>query len=361
MAIPAETKGASMKSARILLLAVVLAWTCSLALAAEPTLYTVRKGDTLWAISKRFIKNPHLWPRVWANNPSIKNPHLIYPGQKLRIYADRIELVDGRQPAAAAEPPAAPAPAAEAAPVQPPAPTLVPTPRLTGIYGGARSFIGLDQLDYLGMLIDTTENRILLAEGDTVFLDMYDLKTVKPGQRFALLEVGAEVRHPVGKQLLGYQINYLGFAEITSTTPSVAVATIRESVREIQRGSRVRPYVRAPEYIARKPASQVVEGYIIAADNGKITLSQLDVVHVDQGSAEGLAVGNELTLLRSRDLSESALGIERRPQSEGLELPDLVLGQAMVIDTREHTAAALILDVKNMPIYRGDRFTTKPQ
>lgn len=349
-----------MKSARILLLTVVLAFSCSLALAAEPALYTVRKGDSLWAISKRFIKNPALWPRLWANNPSIKNPHLIYPGQKLRIYADRIELDDGHQPAPAAPVPAAPVPV-PAAPETAPPPPPVPQPRLTGIYGGARSFIGLDQLDYLGMLIDSTENRILLAEGDTVFLDMYELKAVKAGQRFALLEVGAEVRHPASSQLLGYQINYLGFAEVTSTTPSVAVATIRESVREIQRGSRVRPYVRVPDYIARKPASRVVEGCIIAADNGKITLSQLDVVHVDQGAAEGLEIGNEVTLFRSRDLSAAALDLERRPQSDGLELPDLILGQAMIIDTREHTAAALILDVKNMPIYRGDRFTTSPR
>ena len=66
----------------------------SLALAKEePIIYTVKQGDTLWGISQRFIKDPYYWPNLWSNNPDIGNPHLIYPGQKLRIYDGRIEII----------------------------------------------------------------------------------------------------------------------------------------------------------------------------------------------------------------------------------------------------------------------------
>lgn len=47
--------------------------------------YVVKKGDTLWAIAKRFYGNGNQYMRIANANPSIKNPNLIYPNQKLLI------------------------------------------------------------------------------------------------------------------------------------------------------------------------------------------------------------------------------------------------------------------------------------
>lgn len=47
--------------------------------------YVVKKGDTLWDISKRFLVKPWYWKKLWYNNPQIRNPHLIYPGDVLGI------------------------------------------------------------------------------------------------------------------------------------------------------------------------------------------------------------------------------------------------------------------------------------
>ena len=45
----------------------------------------VREGDTLWDLAEEILGNPTLWPRVWAMNPEIANPHWIYPGDVVRF------------------------------------------------------------------------------------------------------------------------------------------------------------------------------------------------------------------------------------------------------------------------------------
>lgn len=91
--------------------------------------YTVKKGDTLWDISKAKLGDPSKWNSIFAlNKDQIKNPDLIYPKQVLSL-----PLVE-EAPAPAqpmpqtpvAEEPAAPPVAAE--PETPPAVPAEPTP-----------------------------------------------------------------------------------------------------------------------------------------------------------------------------------------------------------------------------------------
>ena len=56
---------------------------------SAPTRYVVKKGDTLWGISNKFLKNPAYWPEVWDKNQKVKNPHFIFPGDVLFIYQGR--------------------------------------------------------------------------------------------------------------------------------------------------------------------------------------------------------------------------------------------------------------------------------
>ncbi len=47
-------------------------------------LHIVVKGDTLWGIAKHYVNNPFLYPEL-ARLSNIKNPDLIYPGNRVRI------------------------------------------------------------------------------------------------------------------------------------------------------------------------------------------------------------------------------------------------------------------------------------
>ena len=54
--------------------------------------YTIQKGDTLWGVSKRFFDTPLKWPDLWKENSRITNPHLIYPGNRIRLFHEESVL-----------------------------------------------------------------------------------------------------------------------------------------------------------------------------------------------------------------------------------------------------------------------------
>ncbi len=324
---------------RLILTACLLGMiACGTAIAKEePIIYTVKQGDTLWDISQRFIKDPYYWPNLWSNNPDIGNPHLIYPGQKLRIYDGRIEIIPVGEATGSVG----------AALVTPEEILLIPT------YGGAQSFISSGEVDSLGVLADTVDNRVMIATGDTVFLEMKDLAATKPGDVYELFTIGERVLHPVTRKPLGFHTIQLGTVEISEITPHVAVGTISNALREIQRGAMLRPYRPIPDRIPRLLADSVVEGYVLSDDIGKLAMGQWEVILIDIGEESGLQVGHELDIYRKRTQTQQA-----NPNKE-LILPAIDLGDAIVLEVREGFAEALITRTSNLPIYRGDQVRTK--
>ena len=53
--------------------------------SSNANVHQVRRGDTLWDICDHYFRNPYQWPRIWAFNPQIQNPHWIFPGDQVRL------------------------------------------------------------------------------------------------------------------------------------------------------------------------------------------------------------------------------------------------------------------------------------
>ena len=303
--------------------------------------YVIKKGDTLWGISQRFLKDPGYWPDLWANNPFLGNPHFIYPGQRVALYDGRLVVIPVELPAAAKK--AAPTAA-------PPAPK--PQPAITVSTGGiAKGFLSTKRLKGASTLVDTVDNRLLMAAGDKIFVDL--ASPAKAGDRFDIFTVGDEVDHPKTGKTLGYQIAELGTATLTAVNGNVGTAVIDSADNGIERGARLLPHQALPHEIALKKASSALSGEIVVAAENKLILSQFDIVYVDLGSADGLQPGNLLYISRHRHATELAKSLDHP-----FHLPDILLGSAVVIATQPHTATALIIKAAD-PLYLQDKvFTT---
>lgn len=54
--------------------------------APKTKTYTVKKGDTLWAIASKYYGSGAQYTKIYkANTDKISNPNLIYPGQVFTI------------------------------------------------------------------------------------------------------------------------------------------------------------------------------------------------------------------------------------------------------------------------------------
>ena len=152
-------------------LAVAAITVGSYAAAAEmagdhPDTYVVKRGDTLWDISARFLKKPWLWPEIWQANPQIKNPHLIYPGDVLSLaYLDRVAVQAGPRQEA-------PLNAIPLADVEPFLKNLTITD-------------SFKQLPYVAGL---EENMLRATAGQSVYV--LGLDQAQPGQRYAVVRPG---------------------------------------------------------------------------------------------------------------------------------------------------------------------------
>ncbi len=292
----------------------------------EPTIYVIKKGDTLWGLSDRFLKDPHYWPNLWARNQSVTNPHLIYPGQRLRVYPDRIEL----------EPSDAPAMADQIA--------LEKTFRANGREG----FILDPALSTAGAIIQTNHNRTMVGQEDTVYTDLGTSHGAKSGDMYAIYRKAKPVDHPLTGEFMGYKYLALGTLKLTDMEEKSSRALITKSDLEITVGDELLPYQDKHREVSLKAATKQLDGCIIDSRLGNILIGLYDVVYLDLGAAHGLEVGNLLYVVRDVQPNEDVV-----TRDVG-NLPKELIGAVVVVETAEKTSTALV--VKSVEeINVGDR------
>ena len=332
------------------LLALTLLAPC-LAGAADqdkPTIYVIKQGDTLWGLSDRFIKDPMYWPNMWAHNSQITNPHFIYPGQKVRVFPDRLEFVP---PAVAIQNGLKPATAASVKPVEPF--QDVAAPEKSYLVRGSEGFLLESGLNPSGTIIGINNSRIIAGDDDIVYTDIGRNQGAKGGDKYSIFRKEATISHPATNEIMGVKIVPLGTLQLTDLEQKSSRAIITKTYKEISPGAYLLPYREDHRRVVTlKMPVRELKGYIIESYSGTSIIAEGDIVYIDLGSSQGAEPGNMLYIVRDVQLDQKL--VEGRVD----KLPQELLGALVILETGKKTATALV--VKSVDaIYKGDRIVSQ--
>ena len=317
--------------------------------------HLVARGDTLWDISEAYLWTPWVWPSIWKDNQAIQNPHLIRPGDRIWVTPSEMRRVTAEEAAALlAGQPAAPQPETEAAdePASPPTPLAAPEPEARhAMRVTSQDSVGLvtpDELEAAGSIVSAVPSRVMLSQGDEVFVGMPEGDTQK-GNQYTIFRVREEVIDPDSGRLLGHHVELLGWLEIERTHPESALAVIRESVGEIAVGDRMMPRTPAPAEIALQASPGDVDGKISFFAHKRTVMGTSDFVYLNRGALDGLEVGSPLEVYRESFLADETTRHER------VRVPERVVAQMLVVKAEPMTSVAFVTHTDE-ELELGDRF-----
>lgn len=325
-----------------------------------PDSYTVKTRDTLWDISKLFLKSPWRWPELWGMNlEQIRNPHLIYPGQVLVLdkTGGRARLRMGQAVGATGTDKLSPRVRSSALGAD----SLASIP-----FGLIEPFLSeavifqTNELQAAPRIVATQEGRVILGRGDTAYVR----GELSNGSDYRIFREPKPLVDPTTKELLGYEARYVGSAEYTrqgetrvdaAGKSEVVPATFTvTSVRtEAGVGDRL-ALVPAREYTNYAPHAPqgVLEGQIVSLYGDALTAGQNQIVSLNRGTRDGMERGHVLALIHN-----GARVVDTTdPSKPTIKLPDERHGLLFVFRVFDRMSYALILSVKE-PVSPGDRFT----
>ncbi|XVJ68529.1 MAG: LysM peptidoglycan-binding domain-containing protein [Rhizobacter sp.] len=323
-----------------------------------PDSHVVKRGNTLWDISKLFLKSPWRWPELWGMNlEQIRNPHLIYPGQILILerIGDRARLRVG----------------------EPVGDTVRLSPRVRGADLGRNPIASIpfhliepflneavifdkNELESAPRVVAAQEGRVMMGKGETAYV-RGDLGA---NTAYRVFREPRALLDPTTKEVLGFEAAYVGTADYirageTRTgadgQPEIVPATFRlGSLRmEAGVGDRLAPVPprEFTNYVPRPPQNPI-GGQLASIYGEGLNAGQNQIVALNKGARDGLERGHVLALWR-----DGSRAVDRTdPARPLLKLPDERHGLLFVFRVFDRMSYALILNVQE-PVKVGDRFT----
>lgn len=287
--------------------------------------YTVTAGDTLWDVSKRYLKDPFLWPQLWEINSHVKNPHWIYPGDQILIKkmvvvnqaptekapepAPPSETAASAQPAAAV--PASQPAATTAPPLAPPQPPAVAT--YSELY--CAGFFSAGPVEQKAVLVggEESESKAYFSDRDVVYLNQGTAAGIKPGDELQVVRLirefakwGTAFAPAKSIERFGYYYQDIGRVRVLLAQERAATAEIVFACEEMVAGdllaageNRVSPLQR-PDFRFDKFAApnNNTSGQIFMSKEFRTLLGSGHIVYLNAGSKQNVQVGDYFRVIR---------------------------------------------------------------
>lgn len=311
--------------------------------AKKPRYHVVRPGDTLWDIATMYFRDPWYWPKLWAMNPSITNPHWIYPG-------DRIQLSKKR---AAPEKKGAPRPAPRKGPkafgvmeTKLHDKTGTITLRQTG-------FVEEKKVKRAGVIEGSFEEKILLATYDVIYIKMKKKHPLEVGKRYTIYEPVKAVYYPGKKRKIGRMVKICADVEIKSIKwggpykkKGVARGVILRAINPVERGYLVgdmkRRYKAVEPIENTNPKLRDLSGHVVAVLDDREVIGTRQLVFLDKGKADGVKVGHVFYVVVRGDGYRRIMERRRTAKPSEAHYPKERIASMVVVDVGPNHSAAVI-------------------
>lgn len=326
-----------------------------------PNSYTVVRGDTLWDISARFLKDPWLWPEVWQVNEQIVNPHLIYPGDVITLI-----WVDGKPQLRLGEGTVRLSPRIRYEDLG----QAIPTIDSDAIAAFLSKPTVLDRAyaDSLPYILASSDGRLIMAERNSV----YARGDLVAEQDYNIMHIGDPYIDPETNYIFGYEATNVGEGNVTRGGDPVTMY-LKRTHREVLRGDRlmkVDPRDLDQTYYPHAAVAGL-DGSIISVFDGVSYIGQYDIVVLNRGANVGLEDGSVIKIYQRGETifdpyTKQTADVKKggfiqslknlggnKQQGSHVKLPDEPAGVAMVFRTYDSISYALVMQAER-EIKEGD-------
>ncbi|HEY4305682.1 MAG TPA: LysM peptidoglycan-binding domain-containing protein [Gemmatimonadaceae bacterium] len=324
------------------------------ATSARPASHTVKRGDTLWDLSKLYLGDPFLWPEIYRlNTDRIEDPHWIYPGEVLKLPGDQRTIARAEPapavvtptiptiPSALAEQPADPAMPAQ---VEGPAPTLRMGEYLAAPWvdmpGGPKG---------AGRLIEARDLPGI-ASADRSRLHLYDQVFIAPPVGAVAPERELYLTYALGPSIeeFGQIVIPTGIVEVTRSARNGEAATARvvKLYGEMLQGQRIVPIdtAAAASLVARP--SPILNGKTgkVRWINASPVLPTVQSFLILDISRRDVTPGDQVDLYAPR---------QKPVEGRDLALPEVHIGRAQILRVTPFGASAVVIKQEQPSIKEG--------
>lgn len=325
---------------------------------AHPSEYQVLEGDTLWKIAGKFLTKPAQWPLVWHSDPSIKNPNLIYPGDILAF-----SMVNGHpQVAIASSQRGLKADNAYTGGMEKLSPRIRETPIAEAIkilpaaaieqYLASPKIIAENELESAPYILSFAGEHLVAGAGDRIYVRALPESS---SLNYTVYRKGQAYIDPESQSILGYEAEFIADTTLQKSGDP-ATLMINKAMSEVRTGDRLMPHTASEHvlnYFPRAP-EKPLQGSIISVLNGVSQIGQYNIVALNKGASEKLAVGHVLDIYQRGKLIADPYAEDKNVP---VALPDELAGSLMVFRVFEHVSYALIMEA-TQPIHVLDKVQT---
>ena len=315
-------------SLALLLAAPALADTLKLQENA-PDSYVVVKGDTLWDISGRFLKDPWRWPQIWnLNRKEIRDPHWIYPGDMIVLDRSgsepRLSLVKGTKNGMQT---VRLSPGVRATNIESDAIPAIPINAIHAFLNQPL-LVSDDALEKAPQIIGSNEERVIMTDSDVVYATSDDSGTTQ----WQIYRKGQALTNPDNGELLGYEAEYLGDAETVAPgmPQKLRITRANQEIFPQDKLIPARKYTQF-EFMPHAP-EKPISGKVISAygTTGQANSGRYQTVVINRGAEDGLEPGHVLAVYRAGKVVK--INKEGRPRWVYLDSGCIKPGESVSFD-----------------------------